>query len=379
MMGFDLRHIAKDKTSTTVFAPLTQTGFNFKDFFSRILLTNKRKAVFYSELSVFLKAHIPLKEALESIAASQQNSELKALFEQMATQLKRGKRFFEILKEDANVSAYDWVAVKIGEETGHIATIITALSSHYQRRYEHRNKFTMALLYPMMIVFTSLLVLLFMLYAVVPMFEDIFIQNKVTLPPLTQFILALSSFVKTYGLLMFFIVVLSIILLRFFRNNDYYRRLKENFILQIPGLGSFIKMSYMTQFLNALALLISARIPLLNALKLTREMIRFIPLENAIYRVEQSVLEGESLYKAMQATAFFDHGMISFVKVGEAAHQLDTIFEQLFQQYQDKIFLKSKKLTTLMEPVLILIVGVLVAVILIAMYLPMFKLSTILE
>lgn len=148
-------------------------------------------------------------------------------------------------------------------------------------------------------------------------------------------------------------------------------------ILKIPLLGDFVRKVKMAQLNQALSLLTGARVPLLNALGLTKNMVGFYPLEIAIEGMENDILQGKSLHTSMSQFAVFEKKMISLVKVAEETNQNETIFKRLTDQYLQEVEHTSKLLSATLEPLIIVVLGVIVAVILIAMYLPMFTLSTV--
>lgn len=342
-------------------------------------VSNKQKEFFYSELSLYLNAHVPLKEALASMAASHSNGFNKINLSVIIERLSLGERFNEILRNHPGISPYEYVSIKIGEETGNLAQVIKSLSTFYEKHNENKRLFLTAMLYPLLILITSVLVVLFMLYTIVPMFQDIFEQNQIELPVITRGVLFISTFIQSYGFYLL-IGVASIVFVAS-RLNHYpkYKREKDLFFLKIPFFGAFIKTNYLAHFFDALSMLLVSKIHLVEALQLCREMIQFFPLQKCLLEIENKVVAGITLENAFQQVRFFDSRLVSLVKVGEASQQLDIIFLDIAKQYKEAVKNKSKKLTVLLEPFLIVFVGVLVAVILISMYLPMFKLSTILE
>ena len=131
----------------------------------------------------------------------------------------------------------------------------------------------------------------------------------------------------------------------------------------------------MAQFTQAVSLLTSSKIPILNSIQLVSKMIQFIPLQEDLLVIENEILKGSSLNESMKNCKMFDNKMISLVKVSEETNQTDFIFQQLNDQYNQEVTQQSKIMSTILEPFIILIVGVIVAVLLVAMYLPMFQLS----
>lgn len=342
----------------------------FKKSFS-----NKKKHAFYLEMSVLLKAGITLKEALGLVIENQKNKKDIHLFETVLTDVINGKSFSESIYETKSFSEYEYFSLKIGEETGNIARVTEQLSVFFERKNEQKRVVVAALTYPAIILSTALLVIIFMLNYVVPMFQDIFKQNNIELPWITKLIITLSNFVKEYGFYFFIAFVLFLFGFKYFNTNLIFKRFTQRLLIKIPVFGSFIKKVYLAQFTQAVSLLTSSKIPILNSIQLVSKMIDFIPLQEDLTKVEEGILKGNSLHESLKKCTFFDNKMISLVKVSEETNQTDFVFKQLNDQYNQEVIQQSKIMSTLLEPFIILIVGLIVAILLVAMYLPMFQLS----
>jgi type II secretory pathway component PulF len=337
---------------------------------------NKKKQAFYQELAVLLKAGITIKEALTLIIESLNKKADKELIQTALKDVINGKPFSEALSVSKSFSEYEYYSLRIGEETGTTAQVCHELGVFYERKNEQRRIIIAALTYPSIVLTTALLVVVFMLSYVVPMFQDIFKQNNVELPMLTRIIVKLSSLVKSFGVygILFFIIVF--IAAQLFKDNAVYKKTMHYFILKIPVLGPFISKVYLAQFTQAVTLLTTAKVPMLNSIQMVKKMIRFVPLQEALEKVEISILKGNSLSVCLKQNPMFDNRIISLVKVAEETNQTEYVFKQLNEQYNQEVVLQSKIMTTVLEPFIILFVGVIVAVLLIAMYLPMFQLSS---
>lgn len=376
-MGFKLEHTLTEQNKSVNpekdwLSTLLQKEIAFGKFFG-----NKKKEDFYSELGVLLKAGINLKDGLALIQENQKKEKQNAFFGEMVDALVSGKSFFEILHERSEFSEYEYYSVKIGEETGTLTRIVEELGKFYERKNEQRRSLMNALTYPIIILCTAVLVVVFMLRMVVPMFEDIFKQNKVDLPAITKMIISVSNFIRDYGWLVLVFIGTFLILRKTFADKEWYKKGKDKILLKIPYIGSFISSVYLAQFTQAVALLTSSKVPMLNSIQLVKKMIDFYPLNEALTHVEKGVLAGKSLHGSMAGNTIFDNKMISLVKVAEETNQTEYIFEKLNQQYAIEVQQKSKLLSTLMEPIIIIVIGIFVGVILVSMYLPMFKLSSV--
>ncbi|MCK0160125.1 type II secretion system F family protein [Allomuricauda sp. F6463D] len=339
---------------------------------------SKRKEGFYSELAILIKAGLQLREALELLSGNQKKEKLQLFFEDMVKELDHGLSFSEVLKKRQEFTEYEYYSVEIGEESGNLGTILQELATFYSQKNEQRRNLISALTYPLIILCTAILVVVFMLRMVVPMFEDIFKQNGVELPTITQWVIGASNVIERYGLVVLLAIFTLIFLRKPLMKRESIRRKWDYFTLKIPFLGNFIRLVYMAQFTQAVALLTTSKVPMLNSVQMAKKMLQFYPLQDALTTMESRILKGTSLHQSLQGNKMFDHKIISLVKVAEETNQTEYIFKKLNQQYVIEVQQKSKMLSTIMEPIIIIIIGVFVGVILVSMYLPMFRLSSVL-
>lgn len=375
-MAFKLENINTKKEIKSNFdiEKLLQTEINlFGNSFS-----NKKKEAFYTELSVLLNAGISLKEALSLLEEEQKKRTDKVLLTTIVKDLISGKSFSESIKAFKDFTEYEYYSLKIGEETGTLQKVTEELGLFFRRRNEQRRNVMNALSYPIVVLITAMLAVLFMLKYVVPMFADIFKQHQAELPWLTKMVISASNIFQNYFWL-FVILILAIFVIRkFVSKKIWYKKYASKLLLKIPFIGELVRKMYIGQFTQAVALLTTAKVPVLNSIQLTKKMIDFYPLQIALQDVESKILSGNSLSESLKPHKVFDNKMISLLRVAEETNQNEFIFERLTTQYNDEIQYKSKMLSTVLEPLIIVFLGAFVAIILIAMYLPMFTLSTVL-
>lgn len=340
---------------------------------------SKKKEQFYTELSVLLTSGIRLKDALSLIATSQKKKEDASFYEELSAKIVTGSAFSDVLRDDKKFTVYESHSVRIGEEGGSLEKVTSSLADFYTRKNEQRRNITSALTYPIIVLLTAFLAVTFMLQFVVPMFKDVFNQNNVDLPRITEIVIALSEWLGTYGWIILGILVLFGISQNFLNNNPRYRSIKDHMLLKIPLIGPFIKASSIARFTQAVSLLVNSKVSIPQSIHLAKEMSSFTPLKSALDSVEKDIQKGTGLSKSLEAQSFFDAKMIALVRVAEETNQTEYVFDKLKEQYSTEVIRKSKMFSTLLEPVIILIVGVLVAVILISMYLPMFELGNVLK
>ncbi|MCH2218179.1 MAG: type II secretion system F family protein [Flavobacteriales bacterium] len=358
--GFDIDRILKKE--------ITLFGSSFG---------NKKKEAFYVELSVLLQAGLTLKDALELMIHEQKKASDKTLIGQLQDDIVGGKNFSEAIKKQKVFSSYEYHSIQIGERTGTLHHVFAELGLFYQRKNKQRRTIVGALSYPIIVLFTAFIAIVFMLKFVVPMFENIFRQNNTELPWLTKVIIATSDALEKYFLIALLVLLAIIVFFRLSRKKLWYKKMMSSFWLKVPFVGEFIRKVRIAQFTQAINLLTSAKVPLLNGIQLTKEMIDYYPLQIGLEKIEKEILLGKSFHQSVSEVKIFDKKMASLIKVAEETNQNETIFKRITEQYNQEIEYKSKMISSTIEPIIVLVLGAIVAVVLIAMYLPMFKLSTV--
>jgi len=339
-------------------------------------LRNKHKEPFYSELGVLLQAGVNLRDALAIISDGKEGKPYD-VFNRLSQKIVAGESFSNALLGEHDFSEYEYHSIKIGEETGLLHKIATELGVFYAKKNTQRRNLIGALSYPVVILVTALGVVGFMLRFVVPMFKDIFAQNQVELPGITRMVISVSDSLNRHGGWLLFMVLLVFLLRFWLSKKEAYKKRRDRLIIKLPFFKDFFKTYYLAQFTHAVSLLSASRVPITQTLELVRKMLPFYPLREALHTAILKIHQGHSLSESLEGSGFFDKKLIALVKVSEETNQTDFIFAKLHRQYAEELEHRSKMLSTLLEPFIILALGVFVGLILVALYLPMFKISSV--
>lgn len=336
---------------------------------------DKKKESLYMELSTLLLSGIDLRTALELILVDQQQPKDKALFEGIRQKVLSGLSLSQALKETGRFSDYEYFSLRIGEETGRLGEVLTDLAQYYKSKIQQRRKIVSAVTYPAIVLFSSMGAVLFMIKFVVPMFADVFLRFGGKLPWITALIIEVSNWFDRY--FVFIVLVVLVLVLVYFlkRKEEWFRRFSSQLLLKIPLVGDIVKKIYLARFANTMRLLVSTDTPLLKSIALVRQMINYYPIEHSLLKVEQDILQGASLHKSLAGFDFYPPKMIQLIKVGEEVNRMDYFFEKIAAQYTEEVEYRTNTISSLLEPLIIIFLGLVVGVILIAMYLPMFQMS----
>ncbi len=335
----------------------------------------KQREALYQELGMLLGAGIDIKTALD-LQVAQHKPPLQTTLSQLRDAVVGGSTVAAALQQSGQFSAYEYYSVQIGEETGRLAAILQELARYYTRQIKQRRQLVQALAYPVLVLGTAVGAVLFMLRFIVPMFADVFKRFGGELPPLTRVIVNLAALVREQALPTLLILFGLVVLGRWLLQRPAYRLLLSKVLLRVPILGPLLRGVYLGRLCGSLALLTGAHVPLLQALALARQMLSFAPLVQALQAIEARVLTGASLHTSLAEFDYlFDARLVALVKVGEEVNKLDYFFTLLSQQYGEEVDHRASLLSTALEPVIIIFLGLVVGLILVGMYLPIFQIS----
>ena len=338
-------------------------------------LDDKKKESLYLELGSLLQAGINLKSSFELITADLQKEKDIELYKKIQEAVLGGTTFSQALQQSGKFSLYEVYSLQIGEETGKLIEVLQDLAKFYQNKIKQRRKIIGALTYPCLVLTSSLGAVFFMLKFVVPMFGDVFKRFGGKLPWITEKIIGISNAMENsfWRAVIFLFLIVGFIL--FTRKTEKFRQVFSKILLRTPLIGNLVQKIYLARFCNSMRLLISAKLPLLRAIALIRQMIRYYPIESSLQKVEDDIMNGKTLHQSLQQFKVYPSKMIQLVKVGEETNQLDYFFGKISEQYIEEVEYKTSTLSSMMEPLIIIFLGLIVGVILISMYLPLFQMS----
>jgi type IV pilus assembly protein PilC len=380
MAGIDLKLIKKEHQTAEKQGGQATAIADFLNRDIKIFSTgfsDKKKEQFYSELTTLLSAGIDIQSALELLSESFEKEKDKQMIDEIRKRVEEGDTFSEALNKSSKVSGYEFYSLQIGEEAGKMIETLQEISKYFSKKTKLKRQMVSALSYPGIVLLVSVGAIVFMLKMVVPMFENLFKRFKGELPSLTKVVIHLSKLVSTYFLAVILMAVIVIVFFYLQRKKAWFRNYSSKIVLRIPIFGEMIRKIYIARFCNSMALLISSKANLVNALELVGKMIGFYPLEVTIGPIRDDIVyKGHSLHQAMGQYPIYGKRMASLIKVGEEVNKLEDMFGKVAQQYTEEVEHQSEILGSLLEPFMIIFLGLIVGIIIVAMYLPMFKLSS---
>lgn len=376
-MAFDLSKITKNPAVKT--AGKKEESIWEKELFSfRKPFSKKQKETFYTELGILLQSGVHLKESLELIALGLKNKKDKTIILQLIDSIVKGNELAFAMDTQPYFTRYEVQSIKIGEETAQLYEVVNGLASYYKNYNAQRRELISALTYPAIVMATAILVVFFMLNYVVPIFQDLFKRNQIELPWVTKVVLWGSEWLQDYFYTTAIGIVVVVVVLNRISKTARWKRFIGSFLLRIPLVNSFVVLTHISRFINAMSLLTKARLGITKSLELCEAMTDFYPLKHALLDINAQLTMG-----ATQSQAFamypklFDNKLIAMIQVSEQTNQSELVYEKLQMRYDDVLKQQSRVFTSIINPILTLIIGLIVGFILVALYLPMFRLSTV--
>tara|TARA_Y100001968_G_scaffold333866_1_gene400317 strand:- start:6654 stop:7796 length:1143 start_codon:yes stop_codon:yes gene_type:complete len=350
--------------------------------FSPNNLTVKQKEllIFFRQLAVIIQSGVPLAQGIELLSENTKNEKFSSLQLQIASRLGAGEELSNCLKKYPKVFAPITVGlIEAGEAGGILDKVLDRIATLIEEQAKIKSQIKGALTYPVIILVLAITVSLGLLIFIVPTFDKMFKDMGAELPSLTEFMLTLSRIVTS---LQFFIVTPIVIFIIGFIFNKFYEtrsgRFKiDSFILKIPLFGSLLLRSEVASLCDTLSTLISSGIPLVDAIERCIAASSNERVKRCLASSIQSVKEGQELSKSLDSYNVFPKLVKSMIKIGEETGRLGFMTENLANFYKREVQEAVSSLTQAMEPMVIMVVAGIVGTIVVALYLPMFKIITV--
>lgn len=343
-------------------------------------LKDTKKEVLFSEMHSLLTAGLDFSGTFRLLTENEPDNSVKSLLEQLYASMVEGNTLWESLAACGRFSPLDCGVIRIGEETGRIVDSLFFLAEYYRKRIEQRRMVIGALSYPLIILVTAMAVLVFMVMVVVPMFKQVYARMGGELPGLTRWMIGFSADFPYYLLGVLGGVAVLIVFFRFYGSTSAVRSVVASAVLGFPLLGALVQKDQESRFCKLLWLLYSSGIPLLRSVGLLRDIITFYPYQQSFDAICEGLCRGELFSENLaRFPKIYDRKLCTLLRVGEETNHLGEMLLRQGEEVGKELEFRLRQLGNFLEPVLILGVGVLVALVLVAMYLPMFGLGGIME
>ena len=333
------------------------------------------KRTFFSQLQTLIRSGLSFSRAFELIIEGAKTKE-KAVYVRIFDEVGSGKELWRSLEADKAFTELDRSVVRIGEETGRLVDALEFLTDYYQKREEQKRMVTSALSYPIITLSIAVIVLVFMLLVVVPMFEQVYARMGGELPAITRQIIGMSESAPAVLGIMVLLGLSMYGVRHMFGSSDKYQSITSGIVMRLPLVSGLIRKYQVSRFSRIMHLLVSSDVPILHALYLMRGIITFYPYRQSIEEVCRMIEKGQTLTGGMDKYEnLYGKRFLVLLKVGEETNSIEQMLLTQANDTNAELEHEIKQLNNIVEPFLILCIGIIVAFVLIAMYMPMFKMG----
>lgn len=376
------------RTETTAKAELRRQGIKVvkikkkpKPLFSarKKKITTKDIAVFSRQLATMMSAGVPLVQAFDIVGRGHENPSMQDLILGIKADIEGGSPLAEALgKHPVYFDELFCNLVHAGEQAGVLETLLHKIAEYKEKTESLKAKIKKALTYPTAVIVVACIVTAILLIFVVPTFEELFKGFGADLPAFTQMVIELSRFLQSsWYIVLGVLVAIGFVFVKLKQRSPAFNQALDRLLLHVPAIGTILHKAAISRFARTLATMSAAGVPLVEALKSVAGATGNIIYSNAVLRMRDEVATGHQLQLSMRQANLFPNMVIQMVAIGEESGSLDSMLAKVADFYEEEVDNAVDSLSSLLEPMIMAFLGVIVGGLVIAMYLPIFKLGSV--
>lgn len=346
-------------------------------FSSKKSIKTKDIAIFSRQLATMLQAGVPLVQSFDIIGRGHENQSMQELLLGIKTDVESGDTLFEALsKRPIYFDELFCNLVHAGEQAGVLETLLDKIATYKEKTESLKAKIKKALTYPTAVLVVAFIVMAILLMFVVPVFQELFEGFGADLPAFTKFVISLSEGFKQVWWVVLIAIVGTVITFNYFKKRSRpFNHFIDRMLLKIPAIGAILHKAAVARFARTLSTMSAAGVPLVEALTSVAGATGSIVYSDAILKMREDVATGQQLQFSMQQAKLFPHMVIQMVAIGEESGAIDSMLAKVADFFEEEVDNAVDNLSSLLEPLIMSILGVLVGGLVVAMYLPIFKLG----
>ena len=335
-------------------------------------VSSKDIVTFTTQLSTLQDAGLPIVRSLKILEEQQKPGRFKDQLEEVSSEVEQGSTLSEAMAKYPKSFDKLYISmVKAGEAGGVLDVILRRLAGFMEKSQKLRKQVKGALIYPAAVITVAILILVVIMLFVVPAFEKMFADIGQALPAPTQLLLNTSQAIQTYWYLIPLIPVFLMFIMKMIARTEAGERWLDAFKLRMPVFGNIIKKSSVARFCRTLGTLIASGVPILEALRIVKDAVGNVIISNAIEDVHGSIREGDTIADPLRASGIFDELLVNMIDVGEETGELDKMLMKIADNYEADVDVAVEGMSSLLEPLLIVGMGLVVGFIVISLFLPL--------
>jgi len=338
----------------------------------------KDLVLFSRQLSTLVSAGVPIVQGLTILTEQIENPAFKTVVNNISEDIKAGISIAEAMKKEPDAFSDLYVAmIKAGEVGGILDVILERLSAYLEAADALKGKVKGALMYPSIVAFIAACVTVFLLVVVIPTFKEIFSSFGADLPLPTKVLIAISEFLQRYIIFLIGGVIAAAVSVVKFYKTEKGKFMIDEYSLKVPMFGEMLRKVAVAKFTRTLGTLVKSGVPILQALDTVAQTAGNKIVERAILTAKESIREGEKIAAPLKKSGVFPPMVIQMISVGEETGNLDTMLTKIADFYDQEVDVAVKGLTSMIEPIVICVMGVVIGAIVIAMFMPMFSMGAL--
>lgn len=369
--------LKKIRIKTTVLKEAPKDIFGNIDLF-KPKVTGKDVVIFTRQMSTMIDAGLPLVQSLQILAAQQDNSTFKKVLGDIQTDVETGMTFAESMKKHPKV--FDNLfcnMIDAGEVGGILDTILNRLANFMEKSMALKKKIKGAMTYPVICLCIALVITAVILVFVVPVFARMFADFGSALPVPTQIVVNISEFAQSNFFFIVGAIVLAVVGIKKVYGTEKGRKFIDRTSLKAPVFGPLIRKVAVAKFTRTLGTMLHSGVPILDSLTVVGKTAGNSVIEQAVFRVADAITEGRTIAEPLEETGVFPGMVVQMINVGEATGALDTMLEKIADFYDEEVDQAVENMTAMIEPFMMVFLGGLIGGLVIAMYLPIFKMASV--
>ncbi|MBI5748571.1 MAG: type II secretion system F family protein [Nitrospinae bacterium] len=340
--------------------------------------TEKDVVIFTRQFATMIEAGLPLVQCLSILSSQTENKKFAKTIADVKSRVEKGDTFADALRKHPKIfdNLYSNM-VEAGEVGGILDTILKRLAAYNEKSLALKGKVKSAMVYPAAIVSIAVIVIVFLMIFVIPSFATMFEGAGAALPLPTQIVLNLSSYTKKYIVYVIPLAIVGSFLFKRFYATEKGQVVVDGFMLKVPVFGSLIQKVAVAKFTRTMGTLLASGVPIIQGLDITAKTAGNKIIEGAVLSIIEEIKKGTTIAEPLEKKKIFPNMVVQMIGVGEAAGALDSMLNKIADFYDEEVDTAVDGLTALLEPALMAFLGVTVGFIVVAMYLPIFKLASI--
>ena len=342
-------------------------------------ITQEDITVFTRQLATMMKAGLPLMQAFEIVARGHSNPSMTEMLMQVRSDVEQGSALGKSFsKYPKYFDRFYCNLVSAGESGGVLESLLDKLAVYKEKTQAIKKKVKTALTYPIAIIVVAIALIFIMMMFVLPAFKEVYANMGAELPSLTQLVMSLSDLFVDYGWIMIILLIISAFgLYKLHEKSPTFQKRIDALILRLPVFGAIVRKATIARWARTTSTLFAAGVPLVEVLDSVAGASGNILYEEATQDIRAKVTQGLSLTSSMQSTDMFPNMVIQMAAIGEESGSLDDMLNKAAEFYEDEVDNSVSRLSALMEPIIMVVLGSLIGILLIAMYLPLFNLGNV--